>query len=165
MMPLREPSGLPKSVIRHVSCTVRRIPNSLGGRLTDVPVSNHLKGVDHLRIETRGKLDTHASGEQHEVEVKKIGLLVEGLRVLGGETRHDGIGLLSRSSSSGHDEGCVCLLSSGVCLVVGVDVQQQKKDCFGGQSPFVNLLSRRWVEERKKKKGRVSDHSQGEIGF
>lgn len=67
-------------------------PSSLVERTID-PAGNDLQGIDELRVEARGELDTHAGGEEHEVEPSQIGLLVPGDLVLLDDASEDGVDL------------------------------------------------------------------------
>lgn len=68
--------------------------------LTLLPRHDDLEGVNHLGVEARRQLDTHACREQHEVEVEQIRLLVPSLGVLGGEPGDDGVGLADLGGGS-----------------------------------------------------------------
>jgi len=63
--------------------------------LTLVEGLRELQGVDELRIETRGHLNTHAAHEQEEVKVSKVWLPVPWHLVLLHEARNDGVGCVS----------------------------------------------------------------------
>ena len=82
---------------------LRRIPSEH----TVNPGGNDLEGVDQLRIEARGQFDSHASREQHEVQVSQVRFLVPGNLILldhASEDRVD-LGLLVAVNDT-HCERC-----------------------------------------------------------
>lgn len=57
-----------------------------------VPLLRDLEGVDELRVETGGHLNTHAAAEKPHVHHAQVRLLVPWRLVLGDKAGHDGVG-------------------------------------------------------------------------
>lgn len=59
---------------------------------TLLPRGHNLEGVDHLRVEARGELNTKTCWQEHEVERPQILLPVPGDGVLVGQSLDNGVG-------------------------------------------------------------------------